>query len=102
MKNSIKKTIDLSQVDNTMEILVKNKIPYKLYKMENIQGLGLNDMVPVLETRRRHIIRKLEYENKIMIERFVRFQHRDLDDFILSYSFFKKDLPTNFKTYVTK
>ncbi len=99
MKNSIKKTVDLSCIDSTMELLKKNRIPYKLYKLDNIQGLGLNDMVAVLETSRRHIIRKLEFDNKIIVEKFFRIQHRDLDDFILSYSFFKKEFPENWKTY---
>lgn len=102
MRNSIKKTIDLSCIDSTMEILKKSKIPYKLYKVANIQGMGLNDMVAVLETKRRHIIRRLEYENKIVAEQFIRFQHKDLDDFIISYTFFKKEYPADFKPYLVK
>lgn len=102
MKNSTKKTIDLSRLDDTMEILKKHRIPYKLFKLDNIQGLGLNDMVPVIESKRRHLIRKLEYENKVMVERFVRFQHKDLDDFIISYTFDRKDFPENWTTCIIK
>lgn len=102
MKHTTKKTIDLSKIDSMISKLYQNKIPYKVYKLSNIKGLGVNDIIPQLETRKYYTIRKLEYANIIIAEKFIRFNHCHLDDFLISYKFSKNEFPKNWTSIDTK
>lgn len=95
-----KNTISCSEVDNTIELLKEMNVEYKLTILGEVEGNGLNDGM-MWEENKKYPIRKLEYNDKVILEKLVRHPDCDVDDNIISEKFNKKEEPRNWEIEVT-
>lgn len=89
-----KQTVNLSRIDRIVQILKNEGNKYTLSILGKVEGQGLNDILQNEEWRV-YIIRRLDYEDKVILERIIQNNDMELDDFILSYRFYKKEIPDN-------
>ena len=96
-----KNTINLSKLDAIAVVLDLSKIKYKIEKLGEVIGMGLNDE---FDRKDKYELRSLTYKDafgkiKVMAEQICRNKDCDSDDFIFSNTFDDK-LPKNFKLEV--
>lgn len=89
----LKKTRILSRVDNIIKELKKHSIPFNLSLLGTTKGAGLNDY----EFSRPYIIRRLEFQNYVILEKYVYSKDTHVDDYIISKVFYKETEPKNWK-----
>lgn len=87
-----KQTINLSKIDKIVENLRQEQIPYIISLLGKVEGKGLNDILENEEWRV-YQLRRLDYDNKIMLERIIQTNDIELDDFIISKVFYKDECP---------
>jgi len=92
-----KNTVSASEINKTIELLKELKIEYKLTILGKVEGYGLNDDYKDDST---YEIRKLEYKDKVILERMVREEDCDSNDYIISKKFDKKKVPKKWKIEV--
>ena len=92
-----KNTICISNIDGIVEVLEEAGATYKMTTLGRVAGWGLND---TFENRKDYPIRKLEYGDKVILERMLRSHDCDVDDVITSFKFDKKDAPQNWEIEV--
>jgi len=99
-----KNTINRSAVDATIQVLKNLKIPYKLTILGKVIGLGSNnevfeeDIKGILHpTNKYYEIKKLEYKDVVILEKIIRNNDYDIDDYIMSYEFKINYVPRNWK-----
>jgi len=85
-----KNTLNFSTLDATIKVLKMFSKKYKLTVLGKVKGLGLNDDYTANDT---YTLRKLTFENKIVIEQMQRTYDCDSDDIIVSIEFDKKTFP---------
>jgi hypothetical protein len=91
-----KNTLNISEVEKTIELLKELNINYILTDIGEVQGYGLNDY----SKKDKHKIRRLEYKDKIILEKIIRTEECDLDDIIVSEKFDKNKVPKKWKIEV--
>lgn len=89
-----KNTIRRSEIDKTIELLKEFKTDFKLTTIGVVTGYGLNDDYAKSD---KHEIRKLEYNDFVILEQMVRNKDCDMDDIIISIKFKKDKLPKKWK-----
>jgi len=89
-----KNTIRRSEIDKTIELLKEFKVKYKLTTLGKVPGYGLND---AYEDISEYEIRKLEYNDFVILEQMIRDPDCDMDDVISSFKFEKSKAPKNWK-----
>lgn len=94
-----KNTRNCSEVDKTIELLKELKIPYKLKILGTVTGNGLNDDYAKTD---KHEIRRLDYKEKVILERMEQNTECDSDDFIISKKFEKNKVPKKWEIEVKK
>ena len=85
-----KNTINRSEINKTIELLKEFKVDYKLKILGKVRGDGLNDDI---NGTPEHEIRRLEYNDFVILEQMIRSQDCDIDDVILSFKFEKSKAP---------
>jgi hypothetical protein len=96
-----KNTIDLSDIDNAIEILESLGIPYQVTILGKVIGHGINDCIieygeqPHEIRDKFYIVRKLEYKSKVLIEQMQRTHDCDSHDFFVTLRFKKDEEPKN-------
>jgi len=85
-----KNTLNFSQIDTIIEVLITLKEKYTLISIGRVKAFGLNDSILGLYS---HCLRKLTYKNQIIIEQMQRTSDCDSDDLIVSLQFTKEKLP---------
>lgn len=93
-----KKTLLLTRVDKILKDLKKIKQPYKLSLLGTVKGIGVND----IDSDHVYLIRRLEYGDIVILERFIRSKDKELDDFIISKTFSKDSVPKTWKFKIKK
>jgi hypothetical protein len=83
-----KNTIDYSRLDTTKQVLEELGEEFTITYLGEVVGQGIND-VPEMS----YHLRKLEYRDKIMLERMERTYDCDSDDVRASYVFKKGEEP---------
>ncbi len=89
-----KNTTFSTKIDDTIEVLRENNIPYTLEILGTVQARGLNDTYNGTEF---HVIRKLTYQNFVIMERMVRDPDCDINDTIIAEKFKKDNVPENWE-----
>lgn len=97
-----KNTIQLSVVNDLIERLKKDSIPYRVTMLGKVQGNGLNDLSRTTEEYKTYVLRRLDYEDKIILEQIIQSTDMQLDDFVFSHLFNKKEIPKSWKYKVKK
>ena len=97
-----KNTINLSSIDNTIEILESLNIPYKLNILVVVAGRGIND--EIWKKNRKGIqelenklyqIRKLEWKDIVYIDQMQKTYDCDSHDYLVTLRFLKGKEPKN-------
>lgn len=89
-----KQTINISRIDRLIDDLKQKGKRYKIIILAQLKGRGLNDILPVTEQYRIYKLRKIYYEDKVMVEQVIAVDHMDLDDFIISKCFPRSNDPS--------
>jgi hypothetical protein len=93
-----KNTINVSDLDSTIEVLENLDVPYKCETIGRVQGYGLNDSYGFSDDEDKfYDIRKLSYGDWIVIEQIVRDIDCDANDLIVSKKFKKGEVPEDWK-----
>jgi hypothetical protein len=87
-----KNTISASKIDTTIELLKELGFKYNLTELGKVEGNGLNDI-----DNTNYPIRKLEYNQVVILEKMIRSEDCDENDIIRSFKFKKKDVPKKWK-----
>lgn len=90
-----KDTINVSEIDSTIRVLETLNEPYKLIILGEVMGLGLNDTLG--HGQEEYPIRKLEFRDKVVLERMDRTEDCDADDYLVSFMFDKNKVPKKWK-----
>jgi len=91
-----KNTSVMSQIDNTIKLLISTDTEYELTVLSKIKGLGLNDEILDKE---HYFIRRLSFRDKVMIEQMQRSYDCDFDDHLVSISISKDEEKTFMKDW---
>ena len=91
-----KNTINFSEVDSAAKWAKRFNIPHKLSTMGTVVGMGLNDIID-MENSVQYDIRRLEIGDIVLLERMERHPDCDMDDYLVSVEFSKKNEPKNWK-----
>ena len=97
-----KNTVNISRLDYIAHYLKEKGYKPKILLLEKIQGRGLNDLIPYTENRKTYFIRKMEYLDKIVVEKYVGTNDSELDDYIFSYEFQEGKFPEEWDTVMYK
>jgi hypothetical protein len=97
-----KQTIILSRVDAIVALLKQNRVPHKLTLLSRVEGRGADDLYVEKERYRTYMVRKLEFQENIVLEQLVRTKDIELDDYIISKQFCKEYVPKNWHVKVVK
>jgi len=89
-----KNTINRSEINKTIELLKELNVKYVLKTLGKVPGYGLNDEI---NNTLKHEIRKLIYNDFIIMEQMIRGQDCDIDDSIFSFKFEKSKVPKKWK-----
>ena len=89
-----KNTIRSSDIDSIIEVLKELKVEYKEEKIGDVTGFGLNDDYSNTD---KHVIRKLTYNDYVVLEKIVRTTDCDSNDVIVSKKFKKDKVPKKWK-----
>jgi len=93
-------TTSSSKIDVTLNLLKKFGKNYKLSEIGFFEGNGLNDEIEY-EKFKIYKLRKLEYEDVVIMERIVRQSDCDADDIIESKEFKKGKEPKKWPLEIT-
>lgn len=89
-----KNTVKSTKIDDTIEVLRENNIFHTLEILGTAQGRGLNDSYSGTHY---YYLRKLSYQNFVIMERMVRDPDCDIDDVIKAEKFEKDNVPENWE-----
>ena len=89
-----KNTTISTKIDDTVEVLRENDIPYTLEILGKVEARGLND---TCTGTKYYSIRKLSYQNFVIMEQMIRDPDCDIDDVITSEKFKKDNVPENWR-----
>ncbi len=89
-----KNTIKSTKIDDTIEVLRENDISYTLDILGKVNANGQNDHYTVTEY---YAIRKLSYQNFVIMEQMIRENDCDIDDCIRAVKFEKDNVPENWE-----
>ena len=98
----LKKTVLLSKLDRIAMGLKDKKVDPRITIIGRVKGRGINDFILQREDYKTHTIRKLEYNDCIILEQFVQVKDKELDDYIISKKFKKGEEPLNWKYKIIK
>ena len=94
-----KNTVNCSHIDSIVGTLQQLGVPYSLVVMKEVRGRGFNDDIPSTAAPflvdKFYLIRRLEYNKFVILERMERTTDCDTDDLICSYPFDFADEPTD-------
>ena len=85
-----KNTVNCSDIDTIIETLKELNVKYILKDIGKVTGYGLNDDYAKTD---KHKIRKLTYEDFVVLEKIKRTTDCDTDDLIVSKKFHKNKVP---------
>lgn len=93
-------TINLSKLDSVKEILDELKVPYKLTILGEVDGRGLNDdsFMGTANEDVMYKLRRLEYNDNVVLEKMVQDADCDSDDYVVSEKFKLSNEPKDWKT----
>lgn len=99
-----KHTILLTRIDETIKYLRQYHIHFKLFKILKGIGRGINDIIAIDNepSSKKYILRRLDFQNTIMLERAILIDNNDLDDFIVSYVFKKEEVPKEWDAIIRR
>ncbi len=89
-----KNTTISTKIDDTVEVLRENDILYTLEILGKVEARGLND---TCTGTKYYSIRKLLYQNFVIMEQMVRQPDCDIDDLIIATKFKKDNVPENWE-----
>lgn len=87
-----KNTVDCSRLDTYKAILDELGLPYELTVKIAVRGMGLNDDEDTV-----YELRRLQYNNFVILERMERTSDCDTDDVITSTQFLLEDEPKDWQ-----
>ena len=87
-----KNTYVCSEIDTVIRMLKELDEPYTLTYLGDVRAMGLNDDYGP-EPKEFYSIRKLEYRDKIILERMERSCDCDMDDTLVSYTYNRGEEP---------
>jgi hypothetical protein len=93
-----KKTVILSKVDELVRELKRKRKMHSLIVLDKIKGRGINDLEDNLE----YLVRRLEFDNYVVLEQFIKIQDTDIDDFLVSRVFYVDKEPKTWKAVIQK
>jgi len=96
-----KKTINLSKIDDIVFLLIEDNIFHKTSIIEKVVGQGINDLVAGGK-RIEYRLRRLDYEDIIILECITQSYDMSLDDYILSHKFTKNTIPKEWSYKIGK
>ena len=85
-----KNTIRDTKIDNTIEVLKENNIPYTVEVLGTVEARGINDDYQGIKE---HTIRKLTYQKFVILEQMVRSDDCDVNDIIETMKVNIEDTP---------
>lgn len=97
-----KYTLNLSRVDVISHYLREKKCEFTIKNLDKIDGRGINDLIPYKEQKRVYSIRKLQYLDKVLLERMIRTKDIEIDDYFISQEFDEDKLPKDWITIMHK
>ncbi len=92
-----KNTDKSTKIDDTIEVLKENNILYTLDILGKVRAKGQNDYYNCVEN---YELRKLTYQNFVIMEQMIREDDCDVDDCIIAVKFGKDNVPENWELEV--
>lgn len=95
-----KNTFVMSKVDAVVDTLKKCGVDYKLTELDRVIGMGLNDnygFVEALGRDGKYPIRRLAYNDLVVLEKMIRNPDCDGDDHIMSFEFKADEEPDDWE-----
>ena len=89
-----KNTRGNTRIDDITEVLEENDISYTLEILGKVEARGLND---TYTGTKYYCIRKLTYQNFVIMEQMIREPDCDIDDIIIATKFYKDSVPDNWE-----
>lgn len=89
-----KNTIVASEIDSVIRTLDDCKASYDLTTLGEVTAMGLNDDYNGIN---RYPVRRLEYQNTVILEQMQRTHDCDMDDCLVSCRFKKGEEPKDWK-----
>src|SRR5207253_2925845 len=98
----LKRTIFLSNLDRIASEIKNKKGNPQISIIGKVKGRGVNDFIAQREEFKTYNIRKLQYNEIVVLEQFVQIKDKELDDYVLSKNFVKGREPENWKFRIIK
>jgi len=98
-----KNTRNCSEVDTTIKLLKELKVKFKIKVLGKVIGQGLNDEIGEygLGESKSYPMRRLEYQDNVVLEKIIRAPDCDVDDVIVSEKFSKGKEPKRWKIEIS-
>ena len=93
-----KKTVNLSKIDIIVTELKRKRKEHSLVVLDKVKGRGIND----IDDNNHYLVRRLEFDNYVILEQFIQIKDTDIDDFIVSRVFAVDQEPKSWKAKVVK
>lgn len=93
-----KKTVNLSKIDLLVRELKRKRKEHSLIVLDKVKGLGIND----IDDNHHYLVRRLEFDNYVILEQFIQIKDTDIDDFLVSRVFMVNQEPRAWKARVIK
>ena len=98
-----KNTISMSEIDSIMGVLKEMNIDFKCEEIGKVRGCGLNDYWNCgPDEEKYYSLRKLAYDNFIILEQIIRANDCDIDDIITSSKFDKDKEPSDWEIEIVE
>jgi len=91
-----KNTVNRSSIDTIISTLKRLNESYTVTVLGRVKGFGLND-----DEGKTYMIRKLEYQDTVVLEQMLRTSDCDMDDSIISVEFNKSKEPKDWSIEAT-
>ena len=88
-----KNTISLSEIDSTMGVLKDLNVDFRCEEIGKVRGCGLNDYWNYELGEKYYSMRRLIYDDSVILEQMIRVNDCDVDDVIISSKFDKEKEP---------
>ena len=96
-----KNTFNISEIDSIIKVLKEISIDFRCEEIGKVRGRGLNDDYYCgTDEEKYYSLRKLYYNNFVVLEQMIRNSDCDIDDVITSFKFDKDKEPVNWKIEV--
>ena len=92
-----KNTISMSEIDSTMGVLKDLNVDFRCEEIRKVRGYGLNDYLMNEFGKTQYSLRRLTYDNFVILEQIIRDSDCDIDDIIVSSKFTRDKEPDDWK-----